>query len=133
MLEKMSRWFPESTLIRTENGWCFPKELTKRERFLIWDELTKQVYGVLPKKYDVWNYSGKLIGTGSKLRRNIPIGKESEIKDKLDTFVVTKELLLENYYELIPINYEGKLYRFDITPIHSFDFNLSKNVKYSLY
>lgn len=114
----IGKWIPEHCQVRTETGWKYPSEINHRDMLLtcfIDIEGKKIIKKVLPKQYLKMPYSGKMKGCGNIV-----------YKDFKDQWFNTQTYISKKYYEAIDIDFKGMLYAFDINPIISYDYKVSK-------
>lgn len=109
------KWIPEYVMVRTENGWVLPNELTKKEKLLIYDN--EEVIGKCPKAYYKVFFEGYLVGN-DKIRF-----KPSKLDDE---WFETKTILGKHFYESDRKYYKGYLYSFNFNPIVSYNYKISK-------
>lgn len=116
--KKYGIWFPEYCLVRTDIGWSFPEEIGLNKFLLYFDEKVKYKK---PTIRDKVFFKGYLIGSNKTLFKQ----SDNVINDKDDFFTIN-EISNTIYKETSIQYYEGFLYRYDFTPILSYEYKISK-------
>jgi hypothetical protein len=114
----IGKWIPEHCQVRTETGWKYPSEINHRDMLLVClvDTVGKKTISkVLPKQYLKMPYKGDMKGSGNILMKGVE-----------DEWFYTETLIDKKYYETETIHYSGTLYAFDINPIVSYIYKVSK-------
>lgn len=110
-------WYPQHTMIRLDEGWKLPCELTMKETLLSFEngKFNKNKINQINKI----KFKGILLGNGKTLFKPSDINKKDEFF-YLNTYINTE------YLQISEVFYDGFLYNFGFNPIISYDYKISK-------